>query len=113
MECLIHSPAFNTVQMAWVAGVGATMCGEGAARGVSAGAGRARGTEMPPFLSGSVCFQRGPSGAQQMRHDQVGQSPIWTVPSVGSPLQKQLTPVMPEWYFRIPTSQAFVLTRRC
>ena len=22
MECLIHSPAFNTVQMAWVAGVG-------------------------------------------------------------------------------------------
>ena len=24
MECLIHSPAFNTVKMAWVAGVGAT-----------------------------------------------------------------------------------------
>ena len=22
MECLIHSPAFNTVKMAWVAGVG-------------------------------------------------------------------------------------------
>ena len=24
MECLIHSPAFNTVKMAWVAGLGAT-----------------------------------------------------------------------------------------